>query len=198
MLNADMLATDLWHSTPEKLAPPLLGLATARCPPNNQTNQLSFTLPSVKFHPKKDFQPFFLITNLVVCLEKKSLTREVSLQENDQMRRSEFSGSDSETCTAWCWRVGIDGFLLLKCELVKTCQLVYLFLSIPFLGAFCEIDLWKRWQTHAGRMSWRCRFVVTQDLVQVSMTAWDVFGCCPSDIDMDGHFGLAKCECIYL
>ena len=74
----------------------------------------------------------------------------------------------------------------------------------PFFGCF----LWdwlvkqmastcKTWdfRTHAGRMSWRCRFVVTQDLVQVLIAHWHEFAFCPSDTDMDGHFGLAKCKC---
>ena len=79
-------------------------------------------------------------------------------------------------------------------------------LSILFLGrsffwrSTCEKDGKKMSRMWFENVCWQHvmmepKNVVTQDLVQVLMTAWDEVGGCPSDTDMDGHFGLAKCKC---
>ena len=149
--------------------------------------------------------------------KKSPLAREVSLEENDRMLQSRFSGSAPRPSQVDVGGSVLDGLSKMSVGGFSLLRRLYFFyfyffadsLNIvhPIFGAFFfEDQLVKRWprrkawylRTGAGSTWWWCWFLVTQDLVQVLATAWDEFGCCPSDTDMDGHFGLAKCKRVYL
>ena len=138
--------------------------------------------------------------------------RSISLEENDRIRsEADSGGSDSETCTGWCWRVGIGwDFCFLKMSVggFSLLRRLYFFFQIPSILSILSFFLWDQLVKKMAKtqsmvfenVCWQHvmmepKNVVTQDLVQVLMTAWDEFGCCPADTDMDGHFGLAKCKC---
>ena len=145
----------------------------------------------------------------------KKSGQEVSLEQRPDAPRHRgfWRFGSTDTCTGWCWRVGLAWIFASECQLVHifcVClsffQWIFpqfcpsFFFEQCFLRSTCENGGKKRCKacdlrTYAGSMWCLCRFVVTQDLVQVLTTAWDEFVCRPSDTDLDGHFGLAKCKC---
>ena len=100
----------------------------------------------IQFPSKKRLQTIFVVTNVVFFRKKSPIGLEVSLEENDQMRRSGFSGSAPTPAQVDVEGSDLDGFLLLTCELVDFLCVLFSFSEIsdfslnlvhPFLGRFC-------------------------------------------------------------